>query len=274
MAKKTVLDLENVPNQKGTYDEVGFYNQDRVNGLNSEIFSRLYESIQLKDGLRILDHMCRNGNLIKRTLQDFPQLKNCAFYGIDIANKQLEIGRSILGERKAKLQHGDVTSLPFPSNFFDRIVRKSGSHEIPWSDQQKVFSEIARTLKDEGIFVELTMLFENERARNEFREVARKKDTLAGLTELVKNRYFLTGNEIYDSLRKSGFSQVMDAHSFNYHISCNIVGEEYFDGDWRKEEFENFVKDQCPTLWEQGMIIEEDGDFVLRPTAKIIVAKK
>lgn len=115
--------------------------------------------------------------------------------------------------------------------FFHRIIRKSGSHEIPKRVHLKTFKEAARILKSDGLFVDLGIMFDRGSERDEFMHVTRKKDSLAGLTYLTKNRYFLTTNEYYRLLQDAAFPIFRTAFSFNYNISINTAANYYLKND-------------------------------------------
>src|SRR5687768_15919101 len=77
---------------------------------------------------------------------------------------------------------GSMEMLP---GSFDRVMIKSGNHELPLEAQQQLYTNIFRLLKDGGRFVNLGFLFEDETERNEFRRITRVKDSLAGLRSMV-----------------------------------------------------------------------------------------
>ena len=59
--------------------------------------------------------------------------------------------------------------------------------------------------KPKGMFVNLGFLFDDVEERDQFREIARCKDSLAGMHSAVKNRHFLTRDELHIRLQQAGF---------------------------------------------------------------------
>lgn len=84
----------------------------------------------------------------------------------------------------------------------------SSNHEILSSDQLDLYRSIFRVLKPGGLFVNLGMLFDDPQERDELREIARVKDTYANMSDLAKNRHFLTRQEFYGWLTEAGFVDI------------------------------------------------------------------
>ena len=49
--------------------------------------------------------------------------------------------------------NGDAKELPFPDSFFDLVISISMVEHIPYNDLLKVFSEVRRVLKPDGLFL-------------------------------------------------------------------------------------------------------------------------
>lgn len=116
---------------------------------------------------------------------------------------------------------GDIRTTGLPDAKFDKAVIKMGVHELPQSEQPKVFAEMYRVLKPDGKFViwELSL---SQVVQKTFQDVLRKKDELAGFELLVKNRYFQTHDELVQLFKNAGFRDVKDEHNIRY--TFNPVG--------------------------------------------------
>ena len=101
----------------------------------------------IKEGDKILDLGCGNGRL-------YELLKNkpIDYYGIDNSEKLIEIAKSRYPN--INFQVADALNLPFPENFFDKVVSVAVFHHIPSKDLRLQFlKEIKRTLKPGGILI-------------------------------------------------------------------------------------------------------------------------
>lgn len=104
----------------------------------------------LKEGAkRVLDLGCGTG---RHTV--FLSSKGFDVYGIDISKNALEITMKKLEENglEAKLSVGDMSSLGFDDGFFDAVVSTYVIHHAKLGVIRKVISEVARVLKEGGVF--------------------------------------------------------------------------------------------------------------------------
>lgn len=125
--------------------------------LISEDFSRtreyMWEELKpfldpyIKKGDKVLDLGCGNG----RYYQYFKD-KETEYIGIDNSEKLIEIAKK--KHLFADFRTGDALNLPFPNNYFDKVVSIAVLHHIPSEKLRKKFMEEARrVLKDNGILV-------------------------------------------------------------------------------------------------------------------------
>jgi len=112
---------------------------------------KVVEQKPLKDyilaGERILDLGCGNGRL-------YELFKDCSidYYGVDFSEKLIEIAKNHYP--KAKFQITDALNLPFPNNFFDKVLSVAVFHQIPSEEFRRRFlTEIKRVLKPEGYLI-------------------------------------------------------------------------------------------------------------------------
>ena len=101
----------------------------------------------IKEGDKILDLGCGNGRL-------YELLKNkpIDYYGIDNSEKLIEIAKSRYPN--INFQVADALNLPFPENFFDKVVSVAVFHHIPSKELRLQFlKETKRVLKNKGILI-------------------------------------------------------------------------------------------------------------------------
>lgn len=101
----------------------------------------------LANGEKILDLGCGNGRLY-----DFLKDKQIDYYGIDISEKLIEIAKSRYPE--GKFQVANVLNLPFPENFFDKVLNIAVLHHIPSKEfKLQALKEVRRVLKKDGFLL-------------------------------------------------------------------------------------------------------------------------
>lgn len=266
------------------YDVVGRYQQDQVNGFSEEFLDRFVEIIDPSSAATLLDAMAGDGNLTLR-IYKFCRRRGIPFpstVALERSRIQAEFARAALAETSARVVWGDVidmksleTGEPVGTGF-DRVTIKSGNHEIPLVNQPKLYESVYRSLRPGGSFVNLGFLFEDPRERDELREIARSKDSLAGMHAAVVNRYFLTREEFYRFLRQAGFVDVRGAESFEYTIRSEVVAEQYFRPEAREEADLIFQTSQvrARTMRRKGrMRFELDRSVMICP-GEITVARR
>ena len=98
-------------------------------------------------GERVLDMGCANGRLFT-VLRE----KKADYFGIDISEKLIEIAERDYPQ--ANFQVADALALPFPDNYFDKVLSVSVLHNIPSREFRfKYLQEAQRVLKSKGLLV-------------------------------------------------------------------------------------------------------------------------
>ena len=96
------------------------------------------------DGEKVLDLGCGNGRLYELFKEKFVD-----YDGVDSAEKMIEIAKSRYP--KIKFRVADALNLPFPENFFDKVISIAVLHHIPSEEFRLQFlKEVKRVLKPEG----------------------------------------------------------------------------------------------------------------------------
>lgn len=227
------------------YDKVGQYDQDLVNGFSNELLDRMIDFVNPLEHSVILDAMAGNGNLTSRLYT------YCGNHGIalpdvvllEFSQIQCAFARQQLAHCPTKVIWGDMLTMEdfdtgqvLPDERFDRVMLKSGNHEIPRDQQAQLYANIFRILKPGGLFVNLGFLFDDGAERDQFRQLTRFKDRMASLHGAVHNRYFVLRDELYAWLQQAGFVEVRCGMHLQYAILSCVAAQAYFPSDaW--EEF-------------------------------------
>lgn len=268
-----------------SFDAVGKYRQDDVNGFSKELIDAMLAAAALERAGTVLDAMAGDGNLTLR-LREY-----CRERGIplpkttvlEFSRVQAEFAKKELAGTEAEVVWGDVLTLKgradgreLPEGAFDRVLIKSSNHEIPASDQPRLYASVFRALRPGGLYVNLGMVFDTAEERDELRSVARVKDTRAGMSFAARNRHFLTREELYGHLAHAGFVDARAAASLDYVIRSRVVAEQYFPSATRLESDLEHQAAQIKAvrLRENGRISFHGTGSVMRLPGEITVARR
>ena len=235
--REYAMNVVELPEIETAYDKVGVYDQDAINGFSDQMLTTMLDLVNPGHASHILDAMAGNGNLTLR-LYDYCERRGLFppdVMVLEFSRVQCEFAKAQLADAPAKVVWGDVLTMedlesdePLPKDFFDKVMIKSGNHEIPLSQQLDLYNGIFRVLKPGGMFINLGFLFDDVEERDQFREIARCKDSLAGLHSAVKNRHFLTRDELYTRLQQAGFVDIRCGMHVQYTIRSCVVTQAYF----------------------------------------------
>lgn len=102
----------------------------------------ILENLNMKGGDKVLDVGCGRGFYLNAISQLYPRAE---VTGVDSNLKYIETAKKIT---KGKVILGDATKLPFPDNYFDRIICSEVLEHI--ANDNLAISEIHRVLKRRG----------------------------------------------------------------------------------------------------------------------------
>ena len=121
-----------------------------MNCMNRKQYKAVFDNIAVTPEDVILDIGFGNGFMIKKLLKKQPRL----VCGVEIATDMLDRVKKdnavFVADGWLDLQLADVQQLPYPNNYFDNIYTVNTIYF--WQNAPQCFSEIARTLKDNGAF--------------------------------------------------------------------------------------------------------------------------
>ena len=235
--KEYDMNVVELPEVTTAYDTVGVYDQDAINGFSEHMLTTMLDLVNPGHVSNILDAMAGNGNLTSR-LYDYCERRGLFPPNVtmlEFSRVQCELAKAQLADTPAKVVWGDILTMEdyanngaLPDRMFDRVMLKSGNHEIPLNQQLALYQSIFRVLKPRGMFVNLGFLFDDVEERDQFRDIARCKDSLAGMQSAVENRHFLTRDELYTRLQQAGFVDIQCGMHVQYTIRSLVVTHAYF----------------------------------------------
>lgn len=267
------------------YDAVGRYDQDAINGFEEGLVERMLELADLEHAESVLDAMGGDGNLTRKlglycSQRSWPLPARTV---LEYSRVQKEFAAAELEGDGVRVVWGDAISMTdlatgesIPPESFDRVLIKSALHELPLDRQLPLYRAIMRVLKPGGLFVAMGFLFEDREERDEFREIARAKDTLAGLESMARDRHFLVREEFEERLSTAGFVDVHDGHIFDYRISSEIVAKAYFNRAGMEHADAEFQVSQVRSmkLRRNGRIRFEGANTLMMLPGTITIARK
>jgi SAM-dependent methyltransferase len=80
--------------------------------------------------------------------------------GIEISENDLKTIKENIQSKKAEFKIGSAIQIPYPDNYFDTAVSWEVIEHIPKNNELKMFSEVSRVLKKNGMFY-LSTPYEN-----------------------------------------------------------------------------------------------------------------
>jgi len=274
-----------VLNSAISYDVVGRYSQDEINGFRDELIERMLDLADLEHSERVLDAMGGDGNLTSRILTFCEQrgFSTPELVVLEFSEVQKTFAEAALSNSGVKIIQGDVLTMtdlltgdPLPSESFDRVLIKSALHEIPLDSQPQLHKAVMRVLRPGGLYVTLGFVFDDLAERDEFRDITRCKDRLAGLEMAVVNRHFLTRAEFYSCLEEVGFKDIRAGERFEYRIHSTAAARYYFSRPGLEEATMELQKSQLMALnmRRKGTVRFEGEHSVMTPPGEITIARK
>jgi hypothetical protein len=170
---------------------------------------------------------------------------------------------------------GDIFTYDFGRKF-DCIIFKSSMHEIPLEKSSQLHSAVYNLLNLDGWFVDWDTHVPTEEGAIWFKKWVNLKDTVAGLSELVKNRHFYTETLISKSMEKVGFKNIAIVYRFFYTLSVSKMSKMYWADDVEKtQKFFEETRELAKTA-PRDIIVSEIApmDIELKIPAVIIVGQK
>ena len=109
----------------------------------------LIEGMRIQTDYQILDFGCGSLTLSIMAAQTYPQAQ---VYGVDIDDKILSIADRKMKSAgvSVKIQQYDGSKLPYPDNYFDRVMSSLVFHHLTLRQKYDALKDIFRVLKPSG----------------------------------------------------------------------------------------------------------------------------
>ncbi len=122
---------------------------------------------------RILDIGCGGGMTLKRLSKRIPEgrLFGVDYSGISVALSK-ETNEKDVASGKTEIKEGTVLSLPYGDGSFDKAVTVESFYF--WPEPVKALSEVRRVLKEEGVFLLVSEIYERSDLTGHIRDNIRK----------------------------------------------------------------------------------------------------
>lgn len=160
-------------------------------GMGDAFFKKAIGGIAAESGMRVLDLGCGTGKLLFALCER--SHAQARFYGCDYSADQLKFaeGRKPRFAQEITFIHASMDDLDFPDAHFDIIMSSMALHAVNPGIRQKAICEVARMLKDDGLF----LLIESGRPR--FGLISLMFSTLGGLhKKMCITMKLLTGTAV------------------------------------------------------------------------------
>ncbi len=150
-------------------------------------------------------------------LEWLKKTKSTQLKGIEISANMIKLAEKNAEEyglsTRVSYVMGDASNMPFSDNTFNGVFTNGSLHE--WSQPEKIFNEIYRVLKPQGIY----FISDMRRDMNFFlkcfmKAIAKPKEIRSGLVTSINASY--TPKEIQSILSGTALK--------NSTVSCNLIG--------------------------------------------------
>lgn len=109
----------------------------------------LIDEMRIRPRYQILDFGCGSLTLSIMAVRAYPE---ASFYAVDIDDKILAIAETKMksADMSVKIQQYDGGKLPYPDNYFDRVMSSLVFHHLTLHQKYDALKEIFRVLKPSG----------------------------------------------------------------------------------------------------------------------------
>jgi len=227
----------------------------------STIKPRLVEQARIEKGHRVLDLGCGTATLTILLKKAQPEAE---VVGFDGDPKILEIAKEKVAKTGVDihLDYGMAFELPYPDNFFDRVVSSMVLHHLTRENKARTLKEVFRVLKPDG---ELYVA-----------DFGKPQNLLMSLTSLITRRLEETADLIKGSLpdmfRDAGFEQVEKTGQFMtvFGTFALYKAQKSIEPSREAAYLEGKSKDITRNQSHQTMVEEEKYYSLLKTYARII----
>lgn len=258
---------------------------EEIHSIRQEHFDTLCSLVNPFKNQNILDLGSGYGACTRELIKHYPNNK-FIFTLTDNSEVQLErskkeIPKIILESNSPSeviFDSDDITKSKFDDNSFDVIIAKMVIHEINKKDQLSALKEIIRLLKPGGKFIFWDLYLNND-TQSFFQSIITEKDRLCEFETLYKNRYFLTGKEIFNLFTIAGFNGITKEEDIMTPlITSNRLKDEFKNDKSLLQKWHSFILDKAkntdPYILFNLSFKDFGGYMEITPPKAIITAYK
>ena len=225
---------------------------EEIHSIKQEHFDVLCSLLNPIDNQKILDLGAGYGACTREILRHYPNVKffftladNSA---VQLERAKREIPQIILDNdspSSINFELDNIINSKFADDSFDIIIAKMVLHEINKGSQLSALKEIYRILKPNGKFIFWDLYLDND-SREFFQTIINEKDRLCGFDTLYRNRYFLTGKEIFDLFELAGFCKATkELDLMTPIITSKRLKEEFSNNSLLLNEWNTFIREKA-----------------------------
>jgi ubiquinone/menaquinone biosynthesis C-methylase UbiE len=122
-----------------------------MNRMNGKQYQAVLDNANIQSTDTVLDIGFGNGYLIKKLSKCHPKQICGVEISQDMLSRVTKKNRQRISDGNLDLRLADVQKLPFDSAMFDKVCTVNTFYF--WKDVDSCFSEIKRTLKSDGVFI-------------------------------------------------------------------------------------------------------------------------
>jgi ubiquinone/menaquinone biosynthesis C-methylase UbiE len=245
--KNISLDENNISSQEYGFDR-RVVRYEEIHSISEADYDALVKAIDIHPNIRLLDCGSGYGAVIREIFKRHDMIHPVML--LDISTVQTSRAKEELKpfSQKRNFIRGNIIHAPFKDNDFDRIVASMVIHEIPRKLQLAALKEIYRILVKGGKFI-IMDLFLTPDTQQFFQDVIRKKDEIAGYSQLVQRRYFLQEDEWSSLFRETGFRNFQVHYYVKYKlITQRRLGPEFGGDLTRLHTWETYIRERAKTV--------------------------
>ncbi len=227
----------------------------------------LFDQIQFKKDVKVLELGCGNGILWKSNLQKIPEDAHILLS--DFSEGMLDDAKIILGDAAERFEYEviDAEQIPYPDDSFDVVIANLMLYHIP--DRKKAISEISRVLKSDGTLYATTfglhyMKELSDLVSNYDKNVNCSLEPVARAFGLENGKKQL--NEYFEDVKlkkyKDGLEVTEAKPLVNYVLSFTRV-KDAINGD-KIKDFEEYITN----------ILEKEGKIKIEKQSGLFIARK
>mgnify|MGYP001563553682 FL=1 len=245
------------------------YDQDWVNGVGDLEYQALFKFLEDKNISSVLDLAGGSGKLTRILIE-----RGYDAFLFDIADNMVDKAcRNGVPEEKSMV--GGIFTYDF-GRTFDCVILKSSMHEIPLEKSVLFHTIVYRLLNPGGWFVDWDAHVPMEEDAVWLKGWVNLKGTIAGLSDLVKNRHIYTETLASESMKQVGFKNIAIQYRFFYTVSVAKMSKMYWADDSEKtKKFFEATRELIKTA-PNNIVVNEIApmDIELKIPAVIVVGQK